>query len=394
MNLVAQEFALCQSAAEPPAGRHGTLLLSEFAGAAQVLPGALLVNPWDAGDLAGRLLQALALEEAERSRRIELMADRVAQLDSSNWGAAFLARLERFAAQPKPHFPERLDEARAAQIAQTLADARRRTFLFDYDGTLREIVPHPMLAAPTAELRELLVRLASLPRTDVHVVSGRTRESLDAWLGELPVSLCAEHGAFAREPGGPWRSIVDADLSWLRIAEELLLRTAEEVPGSAVERKSSSVAWHYREAEPEYGQWRAHELLAALSQSLSGLPAEVLAGHRVIEIRARGVNKGAYMRHLESASTDAAGWSILAAGDDLTDDDLFAALPDGSIAIHVGPPRPRGRDGSGHTQLSVDSPAALRRALVALADGLSDSEADAQGAGTGRARPAPAGAAG
>jgi trehalose 6-phosphate synthase/phosphatase len=236
-----------------------------------------------------------------------------------------------------------------------------------------------MLAAPTDELRELLVRLASLPRTDVHVVSGRTRESLDAWLSDLPVSLCAEHGAFAREPGGTWHRIADADLSWLRLAEEILARTAEEVPGTAVERKATSVAWHYREAEPEYGQWRAHELLAALGQSLSGLPAEILTGHRVVEIRARGVSKGAYVSHLESESTVSSGWEMLAAGDDLTDEDLFDALPDGSIAIHVGPPRPRGRNGFGRMRFTVESPASLRRALRDLADQLSDADARTPG---------------
>jgi trehalose 6-phosphate synthase/phosphatase len=386
MNLVAQEFVLCQSSPEPPAGRHGTLLLSEFAGAAHVLPGALLVNPWDAGDLAGRLLQALSLEKAERSRMLELMADRVLQLDSRNWARTFLARLERFAAEPKPHFPERLDDARVAEIARSLGAARRRTFLLDYDGTLRELVRHPVLAAPTRELRELLIRLAALPRTDVHVVSGRTRESLDAWLGDLPIGLCAEHGAFARQPGGDWEKIVEIDLSWLRIAEEILSRTAEDVPGSAVERKATSVAWHYREAEPEYGQWRAHELLAALGQSLSGLPAEVLTGHRVVEIRARGASKAAYVRHLESASDLATDWTMLAAGDDQTDEDLFDALPDGSVAIHVGPPRPRGGNGSAHTRYTVESPEALRRALLRLAD-----ELGAEDAGRRSARPARAG---
>jgi trehalose 6-phosphate synthase/phosphatase len=388
MNLVAQEFVLCQSSPDPASGRHGTLLLSEFAGAAQVLPGALLVNPWDAGDLAARLLQALSLDEGERSRRLELMADRVLQLDSRTWAKAFLARLERYAAEPKPHFPERLDAAGVDRIARSLRGARRRTLLLDYDGTLRELVTHPMLAAPTDELRDLLVRLASLPRTDVHVVSGRTRESLDAWLGDLPVSLCAEHGAFAREAGGEWHRIVDADLSWLRIAEEILSRTAEEVPGSSVERKATSVAWHYREAEPEYGQWRAHELLAALGQSLFGLPAEILTGHRVVEIRARGVSKGAYVSHLESEGGVLSGWAVLAAGDDLTDEDLFDALPDGSIAIHVGPPRPRGRNGFGHTRFTVESPEGLRRALLRLADDLSD-----EGADRPQALPAPAAAA-
>src|SRR5262249_17929825 len=157
-------------------------------------PGALLVNPWDAGDLAARLLQALSLEPAERTRRLELMADRVVRLDSPRWAKSFLDRMQSFATEPKPHFPDRLDDAGVARIVRVMAKARRRTFLLDYDGTLRELVTHPVLAAPSTELRELLVHMATLPRSDVHIVSGRTRESLEAWLGDLPVHLCAEHG--------------------------------------------------------------------------------------------------------------------------------------------------------------------------------------------------------
>src|SRR5262249_43634707 len=160
----AQEFVLCQASPDPPGGTDGTLLLSEFAGAAHVLPGALLVNPWDAGDLAGRLLQALSLEPAERVRRLALMADRVEQLDSRTWAQRFLRRLDELASRPKPHYPDRLDEAASAEIVRLLRPARRRTLLLDYDGTLRELVSHPVLAAPTKELRKLLLRLASLPR--------------------------------------------------------------------------------------------------------------------------------------------------------------------------------------------------------------------------------------
>jgi trehalose 6-phosphate synthase/phosphatase len=386
MNLVAQEFILCQGSPEPPGGHQGTLLLSEFAGAAHVLPGALLVNPWDKGDLADRLVQALTMEPAERTRRLELMADRVIALDCHHWADGFMRRLERYADAPAPHLPARLDDGAEARIARKLRRARRSTLLLDYDGTLREITTHPALAAPTTEIRELLIGLASLPHTDVHVVSGRTRATLEAWLGDLPVHLCAEHGAFARAPGGTWRSINHPDLSWLPAVTDLLERTAAEVPGTLVERKETSVAWHYREAEPEYGQWRAHELLVGLGQSIAGAAAEILTGHRVVEVRAVGVNKGAYVRDLESAAVP--GWAILAAGDDVTDNDLFRALPAGSIAIHVGPPRPHAHAGTPHRRYAVDSPEALRRMLRRLVDELGAPDGlSGGGSEPGRKRP-------
>ena len=95
MNLVAQEFVLCQGAAPRLPGRaRGVLLLSEFAGAAQVLPGALLVNPWDIAGLAERLVEALGLSAAERRRRLALMSGSVRRLDAPLWAEGCLGRLE------------------------------------------------------------------------------------------------------------------------------------------------------------------------------------------------------------------------------------------------------------------------------------------------------------
>jgi trehalose 6-phosphate synthase/phosphatase len=369
MNLVAQEFVLCQSAEPELPGRwRGALVLSELAGAAHVLPGALLVNPWNEGEVVERLAEALALDEAERRRRLGLMAGRVEQLDCRRWADAFLARLARYARhEPAVVTPAPLDAEVRARLARDAASARARTLLLDYDGTLRELATHPDLAAPTPEILGVLAELAELPDTDVHIVSGRRRDTLEAWLGDLPVYLCAEHGYLARVPGGRWRRLVDVDLTWLPRVERLLRSVASDVPGTFVERKSCSVAWHYRQAEPEYGAWRARELLLAVGQMLSGAPAEVLLGHRVIEVRARGVSKGAYVRGIFPNGKEESRF-VLAAGDDRTDSDLFDALPAGSVGIHVGRIRGRPREVPLRDQYALDTPRAVRelfRELIA-----------------------------
>ena len=366
MNLVAQEFVLCQAAEPDLPGRwRGVLVLSELAGASHVLPGALLVNPWNAREMVERLVEALALDPAERHRRLDLMADRVEQLDSIRWARGFLGRLQRFVRSTKPASLTPLDAAAAARIDRKFRGARLRTLLLDYDGTLRELASHPDLAAPTPEIRQLLVDLAASARTTVHVVSGRKHRTLGAWFGDLPIFLCAEHGYLVREPGGRWHPSVDVDISWLPRIERVLRRVARDVPGTLVERKTCSVAWHYRQAEPEYGIWRARELLDALDQLLPGIPAEVIHGHRVIEVRARGVNKGTYVHSL-FPSGKAAGQAVLAAGDDLTDLDLYRALPAGSIAIHVGPARPQALGSAVRDAYVVSSPATLRALLRSL----------------------------
>ncbi len=373
MNLVAQEFVLCQSEPGLPSRWRGSLLLSELAGSAQVLPGALLVNPWNVDGVVERLSMALELPARERQRRLETMAKRVEALDSRRWADGFLTRLGRYSRRDRSRRrPPTVDATIEERLRRRFARARARTILLDYDGTLRELEPHPDLAIPTPEIRSLLRDLAALPATDVHIVSGRRRRNLEQWLGRLPVHLCAEHGYLARAPGEEWRTLVDLDLSWLRPIERLLRRVADDVPGAHVERKSCSVAWHYRQAEPEYGAWRAHELLNDLGQHLAGAPAEILLGHQVVEVRALGVDKGLYVRSLFPEGKES--WHfVLGLGDDRTDHDLLDALPSGSIAGHVGGLLPSTRSADGPREhIHLVGPGEVRAFLRDLATAVAE----------------------
>jgi trehalose 6-phosphate synthase/phosphatase len=371
MNLVAQEFVLCQSEPGLPSRWRGSLLLSELAGSAQVLPGALLVNPWDVEGVVAHLAKALELPARERQRRLETMSKRVEDLDSRRWADGFLTRLGRYSRHDRrTRRPPTVDPELEARIRRRFARARRRTVILDYDGTLREFERHPDLAQPTPEIRALLRSLAALPATDVHIVSGRRRRNLEQWFGRLPVYLSAEHGYLARAPGGEWHTMVELDLSWLRPIERLLRRVAADVPGAHVERKSCSVAWHYREAEREYGSWRAHELLNDLGQHLANAPAEILMGHQVVEVRAQGVDKGVYVRSLFPDGKESTHF-VLGLGDDRTDHDLLDALPSGSVAGHVGGLLPSTRPSDGkRDDIHLVGPGEVRAFLRSLASSL------------------------
>jgi trehalose-6-phosphatase len=98
----------------------------------------------------------------------------------------------------------------------------------------------------------------------------------------------------------------------------------------------------------------------------------VLPGRRVIEVRARGINKGSYVQRLLAAEGDDEHGLFLAAGDDVTDIDLFRALPDDAIAIHVGVRR-KGRRVPLEREYVVGSPRALRTALRGFTDELHSS---------------------
>jgi len=90
MNLVAKEFVAAQSAEDP-----GVLVLSRFAGAANELSGALIVNPHDVDDTADAIEQALAMPLAERRERWQAMFDHLSRHDIAAWRDAFLAALEQ-----------------------------------------------------------------------------------------------------------------------------------------------------------------------------------------------------------------------------------------------------------------------------------------------------------
>ncbi len=90
LNLVAKEFVATQGIEGTP----GVLVLSEFAGAAAELKGAVLTNPHDPADLAAGLLQALSMPEEEASARLRQLQGIVEYYDVDRWGRDFLAAVE------------------------------------------------------------------------------------------------------------------------------------------------------------------------------------------------------------------------------------------------------------------------------------------------------------
>src|SRR5207253_8337283 len=66
----------------------------------------------------------------------------------------------------------------------------------------------------------------------------------------------------------------------------------DRLPGSFVEEKEFSYAWHYRAADPEQGPIRAKELLDDLVDFTASIDVQVLQGSKVIEVKSAGVNKG------------------------------------------------------------------------------------------------------
>jgi trehalose 6-phosphate synthase len=87
MNLVAKEYVAAR------ADHGGTLVLSEFAGAAAELRQAFLVNPHDIAGVKNQLLRALRVEPAEGARRMRAMRRYLAKHDLEHWASSFFDAL-------------------------------------------------------------------------------------------------------------------------------------------------------------------------------------------------------------------------------------------------------------------------------------------------------------
>src|SRR5690606_14262055 len=165
----------------------GVLVLSEFAGAAAQLGGALRVKPYDVEGMARALKTALTMPAPERHARMEQMRERVFSSDVHHWVERFLSELEAEPPEGTPRsFALSTHDELEALVARFRA-AKSRVLLLDYDGTLVPLEQRPEQAWPRPELKELLGELARREHTEVHVVSGRPRPVLDEWLGDLPL---------------------------------------------------------------------------------------------------------------------------------------------------------------------------------------------------------------
>ncbi|WP_455363672.1 bifunctional alpha,alpha-trehalose-phosphate synthase (UDP-forming)/trehalose-phosphatase [[Eubacterium] cellulosolvens] len=325
MNLMAKEYVATKT------DGAGVLILSEMAGAAKELGEAIIVNPNDRRALAGALKQALTLDDDEKVRRIKEMQARLRRYNVARWARDFIDSI------PDPKRTEShkvLGEEEKAKLMADYSASSERLLLLDYDGTLVGFFENPEKAKPDQDLLEVLQELSDHRGNEVVIISGRSKEALREWFSGLHVGLVAEHGAWVNPTEDTWESIDALRTDWKDEIRPIMELHVDRTPGSFVEDKTFSLVWHYRKTDPELGTVRARELRDYLSHLTADTDLQVLEGNKVVEIKNVGVDKGrAATRWLSKKA-----WPfILAIGDDSTDEDLFAVLPDRAYTVKVGP---------------------------------------------------------
>jgi trehalose 6-phosphate phosphatase len=220
-----------------------------------------------------------------------------------------------------------------------LANTARLLVALDFDGTLAPEVDDPELARAIPEARAAVLRLLAIPNTRVALVSGRALASLEQ-VADLPDTtlLVGSHGIEFR-----------LDTPDIRVG----LDTAEL---QQVEHKPAGFALHTRLAT-DHNSRIAH--LVALSETVAELPeVTVRSGKNVLEFSVRSTTKGEAIEHLREYTGATA---VFYAGDDVTDEDAFAALGDGDLGL---------KSGKGETiaEHRVPGPLEIAQALHVLAE--------------------------
>jgi trehalose 6-phosphate synthase/phosphatase len=338
MNLVAKEYVASRIA------QDGVLILSELAGAASEMGEAILVNPVDKEEVAQAIFNALNMPQADQRSNIIQMQKRLMDYDVMHWVNDFLRQLDEVKELQLSQETKFVTRAVQENLVHGFQTATCRHLFLDYDGTLVPFARNPRVAIPDRGLLKLLNQLTTNTKNEVTLISGRDSGTLDEWFKDLSINIVAEHGASLRLRNGEWQQAIGLDQSWKPLIRPILDLFAQRSPGSFVEEKAHTLAWHYRAVDPDLGFTRSRELLDNLYHLVRNGQLQVIDGNKVIEVRIAGVDKGtAAKRLLEERPYD----FVLAIGDDKTDEDMFKALAERAVTVKVG---------GGHTAAQYNIP--------------------------------------
>lgn len=327
MNLVAKEYVATRT-------KHtGVLILSEMAGAAHEMNEALIINPNNFDQIAGALVQAIKMPKEEQAQRLKMLQKRLKRYSVEKWAQDFMKALRSTKDNRDSFRSIKISSEVSEKLLADYQQARRRVLFLDYDGTLVNFTDKPEHARPDEELIDLVKSLNTQEGTDVVLISGRDKDTLGDWWEDSKVELISEHGVWMRKSNKEWQLAENVKSDWMEAVRPVIENFVDRTPGTFIEEKNYSLAWHFRKADPELGEIRANELSNVLKELISNHGLSVLEGNKVLEIKSSGVNKGkASSKKLVDTPYD----FIFAIGDDWTDEYMFRELPNQAYTVKVG----------------------------------------------------------
>ena len=230
--------------------------------------------------------------------------------------------------------------------------------LLDIDGTLLDLMPTPREVWVPPGLSKTLNRLVRRTNGALALVSGRSLNDIDLIFAPDLFPAVGGHGAEMRiEPDS---ESVDAHAPPLdKELKRRLAAIAKLSPGILLEDKGYSLALHYRLAP--HAEKAIYAAVSLIRADLPNAPIEVLPGKCVCEIKHSGFTKASGVRELMMREPFK-GRRPFFIGDDVTDETVFAIMPDlDGLAFSVGR---RAKGVAGH----FDAPSDVREFLAHLLD--------------------------
>ncbi|WP_282165759.1 bifunctional alpha,alpha-trehalose-phosphate synthase (UDP-forming)/trehalose-phosphatase [Cellulophaga baltica] len=327
MNLVAKEYVATRT------DKTGVLILSEMAGAANEMNESLLINPNNFEQIADTIHQAIQMPKEEQQERNDVLQKRLERYNVERWANDFMSSLTDQKENSRSYVSRKLSAQLLDKITDDYKTSKRRLLFIDYDGTLAGFHNNPQKASPDEELYDLLDAISSQENTDMYLISGRDKETFTKWFLPKKYNMIVEHGVWISENGAEFSMLENVKKDWMEKILPVLESFVDRTPGSFIEEKNYSLAWHYRKTDPDFGQKRASELNTVLTSLIANDDLSVLNGNKVMEIKSSNVNKGrAAMRMYGKNDYD----FVFAIGDDWTDEFMFQELPKTAVTVKVG----------------------------------------------------------
>ncbi len=327
MNLVAKEYVATR------VNLDGVLILSEMAGAAKEMHEALIINPNNFEEFSDTIKEALEMPKEEQASRMKSLQKRLKRYTVEKWSDEFMKSLVATQKSNKTTSVVPLKETLQNKEVEKFKSAKNRLIFLDYDGTLVGFKDDPQKASPDEELFALLDAINEIPNTTLVLVSGRDKETFNSWFKGKTYSLITDHGIWMKQKNEDWEAAAILKNTWMENIHPILESFVDNTPGTFIEEKKYSLAWHYRKADAELAQKRTIELNTVLTSLISNHELSVLLGNKVVEIKSSSIDKGkACTKFMLNKEFD----YVVAIGDDYTDEYMFEELPDTATTIKVG----------------------------------------------------------
>ena len=284
MNLVSLEYCICNP--------NGCLCLSEKAGSNEYLTGAITFNPFNLNEIVDSIYKCINFTKIDKEKLMEENVLFIKKYNSLNWSQKIMSNLMK----------------------------SKKLIFCDYDGTLTPIVKNPDDASPKEKQYNILNKLCNNKDNIVHIISGRSKNTMEEWFGEVKnLTLSAEHGEFYKHNGN-WINFTNS--KDILIKKNFIVNLFnEKLVDLIIENKNLSVNINFNYCPEKYNSEEVKELKKEILEKFEDI--KINKGLNCLEFSFSKRNKGDIVREILNNYLD---YEVYAFGDEQTDEDMFKVL--------------------------------------------------------------------